>query len=248
MATRYTYNIPQLFQQVFGVSGVRYAIPDASSLVNTAAKAGSFAAGQAINKALAQPAIPIGYENVQTVPAPTAASIQSALGTPIYEQITLTIPAAVSNGVVTRKGFTYTFPDWPMFDISPAWLIQKENVQGGGPAGSQTGSVGTVKEFIQQDDFSITIRGFLINYDSQDYPSQLLADLWQALNCKMTMGITSNVFNLLDIHNVVVVDARLVGVEGYMNMQPFEIDLLSDYPQMLQIKSVQNQRAITPGL
>jgi hypothetical protein len=75
-----------------------------------------------------------------------------------------------------------------------------------------------------------------------------VSDLWQVLNAKMTLGITSPLFNLFNIHNVVVVDARFPGVEGYMNMQPFEIDLLSDFPQILQIKSVKSQRVITPGL
>jgi len=249
MATKRTYNIPALYKQVFGITGVRFAIPDASSIAQTVGRVSTFAAGQAVNQALnSAPNTPAAYEGIQIVPAPTAASIQSYLGTPIYEQITLTGSAAVSNGKVTRKGFTYTFPDWPIFDISPSWLIQKESVQGGGPAGSQSGSVGTVKEFIQQDDFSITIRGFLINNASQDYPDQLLSDLWQVLNAGMTLGITSNVFNLLDIHNIVITDARFPGVEGYMNMQPFEIDCLSDYPQLLQIKSTQSQKVITPGL
>jgi len=242
MATKYTYNIPALYKQVFGIEGVRFAIPNVSSIAKTAARVGTFAVGQAVNELINSGTnTPALYQGIQTIPAPTAASVQSVLGTPIYEQITLNVPAVVSNGVTTSKGFSYTFPDWPLFDISPAWLIVKENVQGGTVNG-------TVKEFIQQDDFSITIRGFLINYASQDYPDQLVTNLWKVINSKQSLGITSKVFNLLDIHNIVITDAKFPGVEGYMNMQPFELNCLSDEPVILQIKSVKTQRPITAGL
>lgn len=233
------FNIPALYQQVFGITGVRFAIPTLENVAKTAAEVEIFAAAQRLNQ-LQNNGLKQNdqYSDLDVIPLPSAQA-QSVLGTPIYEQITLNVPATVSNGVITSKAFTYTFPDWPLFDISPAWIIKKENMQGG---------TGTVKEFITQDDFTITIRGFLINYDSQDYPEDLLTDLWKVINCKKSIGITSRVFNLLDIHNIVIVDARFPAVEGYMNMQPFEIDCLSDIPVELLIKSVKTQRAIVPGL
>jgi hypothetical protein len=235
------FNIPALYQQVFGITGVRFAIPNTlvEGVAKTAAEAAIFAAGQRLNDLQYNgPRQYNPYTGIETIPIPNA-NIQSVLGTPIYEQITLNIPATVKNGVVTSQPFTYTFPDWPLFDISPAWMIKKENTQGG---------EGSVKEFISQDDSVITIRGFLINNDSQDYPEQLLSDWWKMANCRKSIGITSRVFNLLDIHNIVILDARLIAVEGYMNMQPFEMDCLSNYPRELVIKSVKTQRAIVPGL
>jgi hypothetical protein len=235
------FNIPALYQQVFGISGVRFAIPALLENVGkTAAEAALFAAGQRLNE-LVNTNVPANkqYQGIQTIPLPET-SIQSVLGTPIYEQITLNVPAIVSNGVVTAPASTYTFPDWPLFDITPHWMVVKKNVQNGG--------VGTVKEFIGQDDFDITIRGFLINYASQDYPEDLLTALWQVINCKQSIGITSRVFNLLDIHNIVILDAKFPGVEGYMNMQPFELTCVSDTPIELLIKSVKTQQPITPGL
>ena len=109
------------------------------------------------------------------------------------------------------------------------------------------GSYGTVKEMIQQDDFQITIRGFLINYASQDYPNQLVNDLWTVVNAKRSLTITSAVFNLLGIHALVIESAEFPGVEGYMNIQPFVLHCLSDYPVMLQIKSVKTGKPIVPG-
>lgn len=197
------FNIPALYKQVFGITGVRFAIPALlENVAITAAKATEFAAGRLLDEALNVKDVIRNqkqlYEGIQTIPLP-ASNVMSVLGTPIYEQITLTVPATVTNGVTTSPQSTYTFPDWPLFDISPGWLIEKENTQGGN---------GSVKEFIQQDDFQITIRGFLINYASQDYPEQLLSDLWAVINAKKALGITSRVFNLLDIHNIVIVDAK----------------------------------------
>jgi hypothetical protein len=254
MAKKITYNIPLLYQKVFGINGVLiaatgagFAIPNVGT-VKSAVKSLEFAAGQAENEALQPAPVVKSYAGVTTIPAPTGPSIQSYMGTPIYEQITLTVPSTIVNGAVTNQGFQYTFPDWPLFDINPAWLIVKENTQGGGPAGGNVQTVGTVKEFVQQDDFQITVRGFLINYDSQDYPEQLMADLWKVLNAQQTLGITSRVFNLLGIHNIVITAARFPGVEGYINMQPFEFDAVSDFPSLLQIKSTKTQNIIVPGL
>jgi len=240
------FDIPALYKQVFGIAGVRFAIPELlEDVANTAVKVTEFTAGQLLNEAIdfgvtAQNQKPL-YAGIQTIPLP-ASNITSVLGTPIYEQITLTVPAAVKNGKVSSAQRTYTLPGWPLFDILPAWQIEKENMQGG---------IGTTKEFIQQDDFGITIRGFLINDASQDYPEQMLSDLWSVINSQKdvgALGITSRVFNLLDIHNIVILDMKLPGVEGYMNIQPFELNCLSDYTTILQIKSVKTQKAIPAGL
>jgi hypothetical protein len=243
MAKKTSFNIQDLTKQVFGITGVRFAIPTLKAIANTAAKTTEFAAGQLLNEALYEKQVTANqnkqYTGIDIVPAPTAASVQSVLGTPIYEQITLTVPATVVNGAVTSKALSYSFPDWPLSDITPQWLIKKENTQGG---------IGTVKEFIQQDDFQMVIRGFLINYASQDYPQQLLSDLWAVINAGKSLGITSLVPNLLGIHNIVITDAKFPPVEGYMNIQPFELNCLSDYPTILQIKSVKTQRPITAGL
>lgn len=246
MAKKNSFNIPALYKQVFGIAGVRFAIPELlADVATTAVKLSEFTAGQHLNQAADLAATAQNqkqlYGDIQTIPLPVS-NIVSVLGTPIYEQISLTVPAVVKNGAVVSPQRFYTFPDWPLFDITASWMIEKENMQGG---------IGTTKEFIQQDDFQITIRGFLINNDSQDYPEQLLSDLWAVINAQKTagaLGITSRVFNLLDIHNIVILDAKFPAVEGYMNMQPFELTCLSDYTTILEIKSVKTQKAIPQGL
>ncbi len=237
------FNIPALYQSVWGIAGVKYAIPELpGNSSQTAIKVTEFAAGQRLNETADFANIAHNrkqlYEGIQTIPLPTT-GIKSTLGTPIYEQITLTVPTYDLHGLKTsNEPVVYTFPDWPLFDISLPLQIVKENMQGG---------IGTIKEFISQDDFQITIRGFLINYASQDYPEQLLSELWAVINSKKPLLITSRVFNLLDIHNIIIQDAKFPALEGYMNVQPFELNCISDRPVILQIKSVKTQRPISPG-
>jgi hypothetical protein len=237
-----TFNISALYQQVFGVTGVTFNIPQlVENTFVEELEIAEYAAGIALNDAQYQAGLTRQqlYQGIQSIPQPTAANIQSVLGTPIYEQITLTIPATVTNGVQTSPQQTYTFPDWPLFDITGAKTIEKTKMQN---------FDGSVKEYISDDDFQITIRGFLINYDSQAYPEDLFNAFAKLLKAKVTLGITSQVFNLLNIHNIVITDYRLPGVEGYPNIQPFELDCLSDAPVELLIKSVKTQRPIVQGL
>jgi hypothetical protein len=240
MAQSNSFNIPELFQKVFGITGVRFAIPDASAIVSTAASAGVFAVGQLANQELQRLSAFQGGDpfQVQTLPLP-ASSITSVLGTPIFEQIELTVPAIVSGGKIISAQKSYTLPDWPLFDITGQRTVIKTPMQG---------RDGTIKQFISDDDYAITIRGFLINYDSWEYPEQQLQELMQVINAKVAIGITSQVFNLLDIHNIVIERWNFPAVEGYPNMQPFELECVSDEPVELEIKSVKTKKAITPGL
>ena len=217
------FNILQLYQQVFSISATSFNVPAVvSNAAKTAEAALEFAAGEAFYSAYNS--IP-GYQDVSNSLDP-ASYPKSVLGTPIYEQITLKIPATFDGTKQVSFPYSYTFPDWPIFDITPAWYIKKENVQNAN---------GTIKEFIQQDDYAITIRGFLINYGSDDYPEQLVKEFWTAINCQQAMEIESRVFGIFGIKNVVVESANLVGVEGYMNIQPFELQCISDMPIELLI-------------
>ncbi len=232
------FNISDLYQQVFGLKGVRFAIPDASTIATSAARAATFAAGQLVNDALRAPKQPDYYSGIETIPLPVA-NIRSVLGTPIYEQITVTIPALIQSGILVAPEKTYTFPDWPLFDITGQDIIQKTTM---------TKKKGSVKEYITEDDYAFTIRGILINYDSQEYPEQQLQDLLQIIKAKTTMGITSQVFNLLDIHNFVIERHSFPASEGFQHIQPFELECLSDEPVELLIKNAKTKQAIVAGL
>ena len=221
-----SYNLLQLYKQVFGLGAGAFSFSDQALGLGNAVSGAQAYAGVKLDGFI--PGIIPAYPFLDTIGDAGLPAVNSVLGTPIYEQITLTIPAVQgSGGQVSSRQYDYVFPDWPLFDIAPSWTIKKENILGGN---------GTVKEYIQQDDFEIRIRGFLINYNSNDYPEQLVADFWKAINCQRSIGITSRVFNILNIHNIVVKSVRLPALEGYMNIQPFEIECVSDEAVELLIK------------
>jgi len=233
MATSNSFDINSLYKKVFGITGVRFAIPDSN---NVARQSGSnFDGGQLIYKGNLQPDY---YDGIQTIPLPTA-NAYSILGTPIYEQITLTTPKIIKNGAVVSQPISYTLPGWPLFDITGQNTIEKTPMNG---------RKGTVKEFINEDDYSITIRGFLINDNSNEYPEQELQDFMKIITCKSALHITSQVFNILDIHNIAIEKWSLPEVEGYQNIQPFELECVSDEDAILNAKDIKKQQKIIPGL
>ncbi|WP_443937095.1 DUF6046 domain-containing protein [Pedobacter sp. MW01-1-1] len=190
-----SFNLADLYQKAFGVKGVRFAITTPEK---------------------EQAAIHYSSLNVPDV---LQAPVQSVLGTPIYELITL------------KDGdLEYTFPDWPLIDVAFSKNIIKTPLKGYN---------GTVKEFINIDDYQIQIRGILINYVNDEYPLDLLDKLKRICSINKELQVTSPVLNQLDIHNLVITDVRYPEVEGYNHIQPFVIQALSDEPIELIIQAAQ---------
>jgi|GEM_PF-2129992 len=244
--TPHNFNIVDLYQKAFGLTGMRFAITDrlVAGIGREAVAAGEFAAGRALNDLTRAGHFPGYIQNgfdsadIQTIPLRKTA-ITSVLGTPIFEQITLTIPPVLQNGLVIADEVQYTFPYWPLFDITGQNIIVKTP----GP-----GRKGQIKEYITEDDSAITIRGFCINEGSWEYPEKQVQDLKRVINTKKALGITSQVINLLDIHNIVIESWSFPSIEGVENVQPFELQCTSDYPVELEIKSMKTRQPIVQGL
>jgi len=203
-----SFNLIELYTKVFGIKGVRFAIPAES-------ESGGY--GNTIDY------------NTSIVTLPRSTSPLSILGTPIYEQIQL-----------ISRGKEYLFPDWPLIDISAHKIIVKTAIKT---------KPGTVKEFISMDDYQVNIRGILVNYNSEDYPYDLVKDLHEVFKIDEELQVVSPVLNLLDIHSLVIEDIRLPEVEGYNNIQPFVLQCLSDRTVELVIRDAKKQvRNIIQGL
>lgn len=202
-----SFNLIELYQKVFNIKGVRFAIPTGDT------NAGN--EGEVQNFTLDLPAIP-------------KARAYSVLGTPIYEQITF-----------RTSGREYTFPDWPLIDISASKNIIKTPIKGRN---------GTVKEYINIDDYLITIRGILINHDGEEYPEEMVNEMHDIFKINKELQVTTPVLNLLEIHNIVIQDLKFPEVEGYNHIQPFVIQCLSDEPVELVIKYAKTQKKVFPGL
>lgn len=90
------------------------------------------------------------------------------------------------------------------------------------------GKDGTRKELINADDFRLQIRGFAINFESNDYPYddvEKIKDLW---SINKAIEIYSDLTTIFEINNVVIESLNLPEIVGVQNVQPYELSLLSD--------------------
>ncbi|MBI1228218.1 MAG: hypothetical protein GC192_23495 [Bacteroidetes bacterium] len=100
---------------------------------------------------------------------------------------------------------------------------------------AMSGKDGTVKEYISLDDWSITIQGFIIDYDSSNYPIDRVDELRKWFQKNKDLGVVSDWLTQLGIYRIVVTDLDLPALAGFSNVQPFEIRALSDEPVELEL-------------
>jgi hypothetical protein len=146
---------------------------------------------------------------------------RSVFGVPIFEQFTL---SAKEDGVAIVD---YTFPGWPLLELNCPNRVIKTEV---------TYNPGTVKEYIGEGDYEISIKGFLINHDQQAIPLDQMTALKNACKAGRTLKITSEVLNGLGVHYVVIENLMFHEVQGSIVAQPFTISAVSDYPYELVIQ------------
>ena len=169
--------------------------------------------------------LPSPYNSIPII-ATNAQSIPSLLGTPIYEQIYFRHPAF---GEIS-------FPDAALVQVKSAKEIIKTKV---------TGRKGTVKELISQGDDEITMKGFLNNLASNDYPDAMLRDFYKLLNVNDNITVISPYLNAIGISTIVIEEGEPERIEGMPNLIPYTIKAVSDFPVELQILNDSSLAQIT---
>lgn len=137
----------------------------------------------------------------------------SIMGTPIFHPLTI-------NGI--------DLPNEPLITLSGKNEIIRTRISGNTQRGS-------VKELIGEDDYVITVKGFAVNMDSDDYPEAEMRKLRQLKEFKGHMEVISPLLALFNINHVVLEDIQVPGVEGYQAIQGYELKLYSDDPYELEI-------------
>lgn len=108
------------------------------------------------------------------------------------------------------------------------------------------GRDGTVKEYISDGDFTISVDAAVSSYvidqkgqsdfnDSHAYPLSQLEDMIAILKIKDTLEVQSDFLTLFGINNVVVKSYGLVQ-ETHSNRQAFNIQMLSDTPYEIKMQ------------
>ena len=163
----------------------------------------------------------------------------SYLGTPVFMHVEFSPGAYVDKKNKTiqyGKIFTNT-PDGSGFkidtvlcDVTITKQIITTNIQGVN---------GSVKEYISQNDYDVTIRGALVDESGQSYPEEQVLQLVEFCEVPDSIKIYSRFLNdNFNIQYLTIQSVSLPQVEGTENVQLFEIKAISDDPIELTINEI----------
>lgn len=152
----------------------------------------------------------------------------SKLGTPVFDYIKVQKSGYYDASGKEKTVPEYSFPFECVCEVSQPTIVEETSLAGK--------RAGTIKEIIGHDDFFITVRGFVINYDSSDYPTKAVKELYNILNHPAPLEIESPYLtNLFDITEMVIMDKRFPQVEGALHYQPFEFIAKSNKPYYIDV-------------
>lgn len=150
---------------------------------------------------------------------------KSKLGTPVFTNFELQ-----GGSWTDDNGVLHTW-DFQQFDTVLTVVDKPKNI-------IKTviqGRNGSVKEYIGDGDYQITIRLIVIG-DRKKMPLQEIADLKRALDAPVALEVNSRYLQNLGINNIVVESYSMPQAEGAYHYQAFEIRCSSDEPIELKIK------------
>jgi hypothetical protein len=87
---------------------------------------------------------------------------------------------------------------------------------------------GSAKEDMGLDDYAITIRGIVLNEDSEDYPEAEVLQLRALFEKKGSLDIVCPLLGLFNISRIAIENLRLPAEEGTLHYQPYEFTGYSD--------------------
>ena len=172
--------------------------------------------------------------NVEAEPADEPDGKSKLLGTPVY-------------GKVFIQSETYQVnefnPDTQKYVTTD--VILEENVSGGLQLDnciidvSQTKNIiktevvdftGTIKEYISESDYVITIRGFVATKHPDLYPIDSVSLLETYLKAPIALSIANSFLNdIFKVNDIVVESYSLSQQQGLRNVQYFQINCSSDF-------------------
>ena len=92
------------------------------------------------------------------------------------------------------------------------------------------GRNGTVKEYISDGDYDITLRGMLTSQNASQYPLEEFNRLLKLCELNEALTIVSDYIQLFGIYDIVIDSSSFPQREGFQNTQLFELKCVSDKP------------------
>jgi hypothetical protein len=150
------------------------------------------------------------------------------------------------NGTLIWDQFCIRHRDFNSLDNEPEYYLplvttveisQPKNVVKTDLIGNDGKIKGTAKELMSEGDTIITFRGLCINYSQpKQYPEQDVRDLNKLFQLNESLPVVSKILAAHDIYNLVFINKEFPPMEGYANVQPFELTALSDNPIILEVQ------------
>lgn len=151
----------------------------------------------------------------------------SYMGTPIFDYIKVEAGNYYDWNGDLQSYPAYDFPFECVVELNQPSIIEETYLKGR--------RSGSVKEIIGLDDFYITIRGFIINYKSLDYPTTAVETFRNLIKHPTELGVESPFLNMFGINELVIFDRNIPQIEGSLHYQPFTLMCKSNEPYILEL-------------
>jgi hypothetical protein len=149
---------------------------------------------------------------------------RSILNTPVLTNLQFT-GATYTDSLGNQKTFKTLVFEAILVTVSQSKNIVTTAIQG---------RDGTVKEYIGQGDYSITINGIITGMNGH-YPKDEVRDFKDMLNAGVAIEIASWYLQNLDVSTIVIQDYDIEQEAGGYSYQKFSISAISDTPQEIKI-------------
>ena len=124
---------------------------------------------------------------------------------------------------VAYKGEQFVFPNEPLISMSLAKTIVETATVG-------KERKGTVKEFINTEDYVLNIRGVCVNPDYPDeYPTEQVQELQRLFEINDSVEVMNNLFlELFGVKNLVLKNIEWNEMAGQQGLQVYTVNAVSD--------------------
>lgn len=140
------------------------------------------------------------------------AQITDDLGNPYFMDLFVTLPG----------GEQVRFPNEPLISWQQRKTIVKTPLVG-------SGRPGTVKEYINEGDFHLNIRGVCIDPETPDrYPSEQVELVQRIVSAKASLPVQNDLLSLFGIEKIVIESCGWDEMEGVPGAQRYFIRAISD--------------------
>ena len=192
------FNIIDLYQRVFGYKGIPYPAGDLSPNLDPRGKVNALISG-------------------------TKFSDQSGAIEPF--QLQGDFNPNSDNGVrlfMPIKLDGIQLQNEPLVELRGKNMIKRTELTGEHREGV-TNKRGTVKELINIDDYKITIRGIVINDESEEYPEAAMRQIRKIVEARRSVSIECQLTNIFNITLMAIEDHSYPAVPGLQHAQGYEI-------------------------